>query len=189
MLLQNLVGGIMDNAVLEAIRKRRSIIRFETTPIEEEKIEAILEAGRWAPSWLNKQPWRFILITDQDVKEQVSNLVPTIYNLGVKEAPVCIAVCADPEEDPYHFIEDGAAATQNMALAAQSLGLGSSWIGAFSLEAGKNTAEERIKGILKVPKRWRLISVMAIGVPKYYEEKERKPVSEIVRRDSFQRPM
>ena len=168
------------NSILEAIRKRRSVIRFESTAVSDEQIQEILEAGRWAPSWLNNQPWKFIIIKDKETKEKISDLAPTIYKLGMVEAPVCIAVCVDPKEDPYHFVEDGAAATQNMALAAFSLGLGSSWIGIFNMENEKNSAENRIKNILNIPKGWRIISIMPIGVPKYSEEKERKKISDLV---------
>lgn len=155
----------MTNIVLKTIHDRRSVESFKTTPIAGKKIQAILEAGQWAPSWLNKQPWRFIIIRDRSMKERVSKFVPTIF-YRTMEAPVCIAVCVDPEEDPYHYIEDGAAATQNIVLAAQSLGLGSAWIGVFDLKGEKNSAEEKLKEILKVPKAWRLISIIPLGVPK-----------------------
>ncbi len=180
-----MVDVVMVNPILGAIKERRSIIRFEPSPIEEEKVQAVLEAGRWAPSWLNSQPWRFIVIKDQDVKQRISQLVPTIFNQGVKDAPICIAVCVDPEEDPYHFIEDGSAATQNMALAAHSLGLGSSWIGVFRLKLEKDSSEEKIKEILRVPKTYRLISLLPIGVPKYSEEKSRKDLSQLVYHNKF----
>lgn len=77
-------------------------------------------------------------------------------------------------------MEDGAATTQNMALAAHSLGLGSSWIGIFNLKNEKNSAENKIKEILNIPKSWRIISIMPIGVPKYSKEKERKKISDLV---------
>ena len=175
----------MINPVLEAIKDRRSVIRFETAPIEEGKIQAILEAGRWAPSWVNTQPWRFILITDPEIKERISEHVTTIHNLAIREAPICIAVCVDPKEDPYHFVEDGAVATQNMALAAHSLGLGSCWIGVFNLKGKKGSAETRIKEILKVPKTYRVISLLPVGIPKYVPEKNRKEPSQLVYRDKF----
>jgi len=170
----------VDNPILKALKDRRSIYRFEKTPIDEKKIDSILEAGRWAPSWLNKQPWRFVVITDQGVKERVSEYVPTIHSLGTKEAPVCFAVCVDPEEDPYHFIEDGAVATQNMALAAHSLGLGSCWIGVFDLENEKGSSEEKVKEILQVPKTYRVISLLPVGIPKYIPEKTRKELAQLV---------
>ncbi len=88
----------MVNSVLEAIRKRRSVIRFESTTVPDEQIQEILDAGRWAPSWLNNQPWRFILIKDKEIKEKISDLAPTIFKLGMREVPICIAVCVNPEE-------------------------------------------------------------------------------------------
>ena len=175
----------MTNSVLDAIENRRSIVRFETIPIEEEKIQAILEAGRWAPSWLNKQPWRFIVVTDPAIKERLSELVPTVFKSGVREAPVCIAVSVDPNEDSFHFIEDGAAATQNMALAAQSLGLGSCWIGTFALKNEKKSAEEKISHVLEIPKTHRIVSLLPIGIPKQVGEKNRKELSHLVYRNKF----
>jgi len=178
----------MTNVILEAIKNRRSIIRFETTPIEEKKIQAILEAGRWAPSWINKQPWRFIVVTDPAIKETLSDFVPTVFNIGVREAPVCIVVSVDPNEDPHHFIEDGAAATQNMALAAHGLGLGSCWIGLFSLKEEKGSSEEKIKNALEIPKTHRVISLLPIGIPKHFEEKSRKVLSQLVYQNKFGKP-
>jgi nitroreductase len=175
----------MTNSVLDAIENRRSIVRFETTPIEEEKIQAILEAGRWAPSWLNKQPWRFIVVTDPAIKESLSEFVPTVFKLGVREAPVCIVVSVDPNEDSFHFIEDGAAATQNMALAAQSLGLGSCWIGTFAFKKEKKSSEEKIRDVLEIPKIHRVVSLLPIGIPKKAGEKDRKELSQLVYRNKF----
>ena len=178
----------MTNLVLEAIKNRRSVIRFETTPIEEKKIQTILEAGRWAPSWLNRQPWRFTVVANPSIKESLSNSAPTVYKLGVQEAPVCIVVSVDPNEDPFHFIEDGAAATQNMALVAHALGLGSCWIGTFNLEGEKESTEEKVKNTLEIPKTHRVISLLPIGIPKYIKEKDRKELSQLVYRNKFGKP-
>jgi len=175
----------MTDAILEAIKKRRSVVRFETTPIEEGKIQTILEAGRWAPSWGNKQPWRFIVAKDPKIKKSLAEFVPTIFSEGVSEAPVCIVVSVDPSEDPFHFIEDGAAATQNMALAAHSLGLGASWIGIFNLKEEKGSSEEKIKNAFEIPKTHRVISVLPIGIPKYVPEKKRKELSQLVYLNRF----
>ncbi len=173
----------MENSVLTTIKERRSIYNFKEESIDDDKLEAILEAGRWAPSWQNKQPWNFVVIKDQELKEEISEYVPTIFNRGVKDAPVCIAVFVDPEIEPNHYIEDGSAATQNMLLAAQSLGFGSVWIGVLDLKKNKGTAEEKIREALDLPKKWRLISVLPIGVPKKVPETGRKDLSEIVNWD------
>lgn len=175
----------MKNPVLDAIRNRRSIIRFETSTIEEEKIQAILEAGQWAPSWLNKQPWSFTVVKDPNIKENLASFAPTAFTLGIREAPVCIVVSVDPKEDPFHFIEDGATATQNMSLAAYSLGLGSCWIGVFNLERRKGSYEEKIKSLLEIPKDHRVISVLPVGVPKLSREKGRKAPSSMIYMNKF----
>ena len=170
----------MVNPILEAIRNRRNSVRFKSTPIEEKKLNTVLEAGRWAPSWSNTQPWRFIVIKDEKIREIMSNTVSTFFSAGIKDAPICIAVCVNTKKDSFHFIEDGAAATQNMALCAQSLKLSTSWIGVFSLHNERNSAERKLKKILKIPKEWRLISILSLGVPKFKVTKTRKKLSELV---------
>jgi nitroreductase len=176
----------MVNDVLDAIKNRRSIIRFDSTPIRENEVEAILEAGRWAPSWNNKQPWNFIVIKDQKIKEQLSEVVPTTFVQGLKEAPLSIAVTVDSEEDPYHFVEAGAVASQNMALAAHSLGLGSSWIGIFDAKQQKNAAEDKVKKILEVPKKHHVIALLPIGHSKYdAPKKDRKELSKTLYHEKF----
>ncbi len=175
----------MVNSVLKTIRNRRSTIRFKSTPVDAEKLNAVLKAGRWAPSWTNSQPWRFIVVKDEAIKERISNTVSTFFNLSIKDAPICIAICVDPKEDPFHFVEDGATATQNMALAAQSLGLSTSWMGVFSLSNDKNSTERKLKKILEVPKAWRLISVLPLGTPKFNQAKKRKELSDIVDSNYF----
>ena len=170
----------MLNPVLKTIRERRSIVNFKSTPITNENINAILEAGRWAPSWTNMQPWRFIVITNEKNKTEISNGVSTVFKNSIREAPLCIAVCVNPEVDSFHFVEDGTAATQNMALAAQSLGLGTNWIGVFSMHNEKNSTEAKVKKILGIPKKWRLISILPVGIPRLRQSKKRKNLSELV---------
>ena len=170
----------MVNATLDAIKKRRSITNFLSKPIDDKILQNVLEAGRWAPSWANKQPWKFIVASNEDVRSLVSNIVPSVFGSAIRVAPVFIAVCVNPDLDPYHFIEDGAAATQNMALAAHSMGLGTIWIGTFSLADERDSTERKLKGILKIPKKWRLISILPVGYPKFRGHKTRKELEDIV---------
>lgn len=130
---------MITNEVLNAIRGRRSILRFEPTPVKDEELEAILEAGRWAPSFANSQPWTFVVVRDEKVRQELGALVERIAfahrgqfamtGKGIGDAPVVIAVVVDPVKDPQHWVEAGAVATQNMALMAHSLGLASYWAG------------------------------------------------------------
>lgn len=176
----------MENAVLDAIKNRRTTFSFENTEIEQDQIDKILEAGRWAPSWLNKQPWNFIVIRDPKTKKQMSEVVPTNFTVGLREAPACIAVTVDTKEDPFHYVEDGAVASQNMALASQSLGLQTAWIGIFDRKEQKNSAENKVKEILDVPMDHRVITLLPIGHAKYdVHQIERKEPKLIVFKEKF----
>jgi nitroreductase len=162
------------NEVLNAIKNRRTIRRFKSTPIDEEKLETILEAGRWAPSFSNLQPWRFIVIKDQGLKNAIDKAArESVLHLGINEAPVVILVCVDRRIDPLHAIETGAAAAQNIALAAHSLGLGAGWIGIWGTEA-----EASIQKIFKLPETVRAVSLLPIGVPDESPEGHRKPIED-----------
>lgn len=181
---------MINNEVLRAIRGRRSVLRFEPTPVTDEEIEAVLEAGRWAPSFANSQPWTFVVVRDEETRGALGRLVERVAfarrgqfalsGKGTGEAPVIIAVVVDPVKDPHHWLEAGAVATQNMALMAHSLGLASYWAG-----LGQKS-EAEVRRALGIPKGLRVVSVLPIGRPAYVpKEGERVPLSQIVRRDRF----
>ena len=177
----------MGNEVLDAIMQRRSIYQFKPETVPTEKITSILEAGRWAPSYANSQPWEFITVTDSKLKQEVAEIAKETMaaHAGIEGAHVIIATCVDPEKDPYHFIEDGAVATQNMALAAHSLGLATYWVGILSSTNDRKSVEHRIKEVLDIPEKIRAISLLPLGVPAYSIEKERKRLEEICHVDKY----
>jgi nitroreductase len=100
----------------------------------------------------------------------------SVLHLGINEAPVVILVCVDRRIDPLHAIEAGAAATQNMTLAAYSLGLGTGWIGIWGTEA-----EASIQKILKLPDTVRVVSLIPVGVPSESPPAHRKPLEELIK--------
>jgi len=164
------------NEVLNTIKNRRTIRKFKPNPIDDEMLQVILEAGRWAPSFSNLQPWRFIVIRDQGLKNLLDKAArESVLHLGINEAPVVILVCVDRRIDPLHAIETGAAATQNMTLAAHSLGLGAGWIGIWGTEA-----EVSIQRIFKLPETVRAVSLVPIGIPDESPEGHRKPLEELI---------
>jgi nitroreductase len=173
------------NPVLKAIRERRTVTRFGSAQVGEEKIDAILEAARWAPSFVNSQPWDIIVVKDKETRRRLRELSVTITGVGIEEAPVTFVVTVDPKKDPHHYVEDGAAATQNMALTAHSLGLASFWVGVFDVTGHRASSEERVKRILNIPAEHRVISMLPVGVASMTFTKERKPSSEFVYRDVF----
>jgi len=168
---------------------RRSIFQFTSESFPEEKITSILEAGRWAPSYANTQPWEFITVRDGELKKEIAEIARETMaaHAGIEGAQVIIATCVDPKKDEYHFIEDGAVATQNMALAAHSLGLSSYWVGIFDITDAKNSIENRIKRVLSIPSQVRVIALLPIGVPAYGGEKQRKRLEEICHNDKYAR--
>jgi nitroreductase len=185
----------MANEVLKAIRERRSVLRFAEEPVPEDKLELILEAGRWAPSYANSQPWKFIVVRDPEKKRKLGELVERIVlgsrgrvavsGRGLGDPPLVIVVVVDPLRDPRHFLEAGAVATQNMALAAHSLGLASYWAGVYELGGGRHSVERQVKKILAIPRELRVVALLPIGVPAYQADSERVELASLVAQDQY----
>ena len=140
--------------VLEAIRTRRFIRRFKKEPVPPELIEKLLEAGRWAPSSADSQPWEFIVVTDPEIKKRISRS----FNIGrfLNEAPLAIAVVVDRLRTALP-VQDGTLAAYAILLAAHDLGLGACWINP-NIPGG-------IRKILSIPITKKLITILAIGYP------------------------
>jgi nitroreductase len=173
------------NQVLETIKERRSIFKYKDEDVSEEDVNTILEAGRWAPSFANLQPWNFIVVRDPQIKKRLYEIARriTLFREGIEEAPVVIAVAVDQEADPNHFVEAGAVASQNMALAAHSLGLASYWIGTYDVDYEKNSAEKDVIEALDLGDDARVISLLPVGKPDQTRTSERKELEEIVIRE------
>lgn len=175
------------NEVLKAIVERRSVHRFQGREVPAEAVEEILEAGRWAPSYANLQPWEFIVVRDKDAKERLTAVAErvTIFRRGIENADVVIVVVADPEVDPLHYREDAAVAAQNMALAAHSLGLATYWIGIP--EGGPGSAEALTKEVLGIPDGLSVVAMLPVGYPdpEYKAPKDRRPLEEMVHYDRY----
>jgi len=164
--------------VLEAIRNRRSIRKYHRRDVPDEKLTQVLEAGRWAPSAHNSQPRKFIVIKDEKTRKELARIAP--YGSFLAEAPVAIAVIIDPSSS-NHPVEDGAAATQNMLLAACALGLGSCWIGSYG-----SGYEARAKQILGVPSDRRLLSMISLGYAADSGGSNRIELSKLICYERFQ---
>lgn len=145
--------------ILEIIKTRRSIRRFLDRTIPDDLVEKILEAGRWAPSGLNNQPWRFAVVADPGLKEGLSKL--TRYSRIVQGAGVLIPVFLNNAES-YHRIKDAqaiGACLQNMLLEAHSMGLGAVWLGEII------KSDREIRNLLGLGDELELMAVLAIGYP------------------------
>lgn len=117
----------MEEVILN-IHKRRSIRNFNNKPISQNDINIILSAGMTSPSAMNKQPWRFIIITDDKIKQEIIKI--SQYAKMALQSPLSILVCGDTEASFLEYWKiDCSACIQNMLLASCSLNIGSVWTG------------------------------------------------------------
>ncbi len=160
--------------VFEAIKERRSIRSYKDKPIEEEKLQRLLEAARLAPSAKNRQNWKFIVVKEKKIREK---LVPACYDQEfIAEAPVVIAGVANPAFKWYRI--DMGIAFEHIALEAVGLGLGTCWIGAFD--------ERMVSDILNVPENLETVILMTIGYPDYMPTPTpRKDMNDIICYDLY----
>lgn len=160
--------------VLEAIFTRRSIRRFEPRPVPDDLLRKVLEAGIWAPSGMNNQPWRFVVIRDPRMREELSRL--THYSSVVNGASVLIALFLD-HRSSYDYVKDVqacGACLQNMLLAAHALGLGAVWIGEIL------KAKDRVREVLGVPEECELMALVALGYPAESPKGTRRPLDSFI---------
>lgn len=167
----------------EAVSIRRSIRKYKSIPVEEDKLNRILEAARIAPSAGNRQPWYFIVIKDEEVKNQLKEAKAYYHENRQWEwfytAPIIICACGESSKswirkDGKDFRDvDVAIAFEHLVLAATAEGLGTCWIGAFEPEA--------VKKVLGIPNGIEPIVLTPLG---YSDEspqvRERKSINEII---------
>lgn len=158
------------------IKDRRSIRVFAEQKVADEAIDAVLEAGRWAPSGLNNQPWRFAVITDSALKDELSTL--TRYGTIITSAYAVIAVFLDTDAgyDRTKDLQAIGACIENMLLEITGLGLGGVWLG----EILKSSAE--VKQLVGAPDTYDFMAAIALGCPAEAPSRSagRKPLDELV---------
>ncbi len=164
------------NPVLKAIRERRSVRHFTGDPVTREEILEILEAGRWAPSGLNNQPWRFLVVTAGDAR-QAGLAGCTKYAPIVRAAGALLCVLLD-RGAMYNEIKDhqgAGACIQNMLLAAHALGLGAVWLGEII-----NQSLQVMETLGLDPAGLELQAVIAVGRPVHPGASSRKALGELL---------
>ncbi|MFW6159230.1 MAG: nitroreductase family protein [Planctomycetota bacterium] len=146
--------------VMEAIQKRRSVRNYEDRPVEEETLQAVLEAGRLAPSARNLQEWRYVVVRDPELRAKLVDAANGQKFVG--QAPVVLVACAKTDGhkmacgEPSYPI-DVAISLDHMSLKAVEEGLGTCWVGAFDPAA--------VKKLLGIPDAIRVVELMPLGYP------------------------
>ncbi|MFQ5715218.1 MAG: nitroreductase family protein [Candidatus Scalinduaceae bacterium] len=149
---------------MSLIQKRRSIRRFLAKPIEDEKIEMLIEAALRAPSSRGLNPWEFIVVTERDLLEKLSS-AKTHGSEFLKNAPLGIVICADEDRCDV-WVEDCSIASTFIFLASESMGLRSCWIQIRErMHNETKTSEAYVSEILDIPLRLKVESIIAVGYP------------------------
>ena len=150
---------------LDLLKSRRSIRIYQDKPVPQDLLLQILEAGRWAPSGANLQPWHFVLVSNQEMRKRIGQVARFFFikSSHVEKAPVVIVLGFDTKKGKYGRY-DVTLAGGNMMTMAESLGLGTCWIGAFD--------ELKVKEILGIPENIEVIALMTLGYP---DEKAEPP--------------
>jgi nitroreductase len=147
---------------LSLIEKRRSIRKFKPEAVEPDKVEMLVEAALRAPSSMGGNPWEFLLITDQAVLDKLSKAKPHGASF-LKNAPLAIVVCANPEKSGV-WVEDASIAATFIQLAAESIGLGSCWIQLRErMHDHEKTSGAYVSELLQIPDGMRVECIIALG--------------------------
>jgi nitroreductase len=161
---------------IEAIRTRRSIRSYQSDAVKEEDLNDILDCGRLAANGINRQSWRFVVVTDPSIKKKVVACAPT--GAFIDQAAACVIVAIGQEA--VTPLEDASSATVSMMIAANALGYGSCWIGAYQNETAKLLGE-----VIKLPEGWQVASLFALGVPDKTSEPQKKTLDQVVSYNQF----
>lgn len=162
--------------VMEAVKNRRSIRKYTSQQVEDEKLKRVLEAARLAPSACNMQPWKFIVVTNEETRSLL--VQATDEQWFVREAPVILVACGSNLSSVmlngfHRYIIDVSIAFSYITLEAQELGLGTCWLGGFK--------EPRVREILGIPDDMRVVAMTPLGYPgEFPKQRDRKSLKEIV---------
>ena len=163
--------------MMQVVKNRKSVRQFTPQPVEDKKIEYILECARLAPSARNLQCWHFIVIKKKENIMKAARAGGS-HNEWLKESPVLIVACGDPKRSTEHngiqyYIVDVAIAMQHLVLAATEMGLGTCWIGNFD--------EKIARSELGIPNDIKVVAMTPVGYPDDEEPSpKRKSLNKIV---------
>jgi nitroreductase len=150
--------------MIELLRARRSIRKYDSLPIEPDKVEVLKEALLRSPSSRNINPWKFLFVDDPSLLRQLSQCKPHGAEF-LEGAPLGIVICGDTTASDT-WIEDCSIAAILVQMTAQSLGLGSCWV-QVRLRAHDDqvTSEQYVQRLLGIPEQIRVECLLAVGYP------------------------
>lgn len=164
-------------SVLQVIKSRRSVRRYEEKEVPQEILKTLIDCGRLAPSGYNRQPWVFVVVTDRKKRHALSALCP--WGRFLKEAGAAILIFY--EKDAETGLEDACAAAENIIIAAWAFGLGTCWVNSH-----RKAHSEAVKRFLQCPENFELAVILAVGYPREIPgAPHKKELSEVLRWETF----
>ena len=167
--------------LLNCIKERYSVRKFQDRVIEQEKLDTLLKAAQLAPSARNTQPCKFVVIRDEEKRKKLTDICKG--QKFVSQAPVTIAICANNTDytmtcGQKAYTIDAAIAAEHIVLQATEMGLGTCWIGAFF--------HDEIANLINLPHDYKIVALLPVGYPEIEKGKRNlKSIEEIVVLDSF----
>ncbi len=161
---------------IEALRTRRSIRSYEDKPVPRDFIEQIVDCGRLAATARNEQPWEFVAVTDAETRARIA--AAAVHGKHIAQAPVCIVVLGRSAAD--YYVTDGSAATQNILVAAQALGLGTCWVA-----GDRKPYAGAICEIIGAPDSYGLVSLVSVGYTKETPAPKKRALNEVLHWERF----
>ena len=174
-------------SLFETFKTRRSVRKFKSTPVPDEHIHKILEAAHYAPCPRNRQAWKFVVIKNREILDQIRDECikrgggqNKQYFTDYLSAPVYVVVLADTQtRNPANDMTAGALAAENLMLAARALGYG-------SVYCVNSIPEDLTKKILNIPDNYKRVCITPIGIPEEWPETPpKKDLKEAIVYDKF----
>lgn len=173
----------MENETLRVIKNRRSVRNYLDKPVSEEDLKILIKSGMAAPSAVDMRPWDFLVVKNESTLKALADVMP--FGKMLPGAGAAVVVCGVPEKSvpdaPEFWVQDCSAASENILLAAESMGLGAVWLGVYPVK-------ERIEGvrkILNIPENVVPLNILSIGHPKGLEKPKDKFEMEKIHREKW----
>jgi nitroreductase len=169
---------------VDAIKKRRSVRKYEEKELSNDQIKQVLETARYAESWANKQGWQIMVVKSAETRAKVAEVLGSNYGArAVATAPVLLVVCMDPNasgvmKGKEYYMVDAGILMDHLMLEAADMGLGTVFIGMFD--------EDKVREVLGVPEEYRIVGLTPLGYPaKMPGERPRNELADIVHWDTW----
>lgn len=154
-------------AILDAIEKRRSLRSYTGESLKKCQIDNIIKAFMYAPSAMNYRPCHLIVVQDREMLKKLSGVTP--WAKMVEKSALTLVILADPKKSGW-WIEDCSAANENVLIEVADMDLGACWVQVRDI-AGEMEPEKKLRELLGIPENFRVLNMIAVGVPKKYKER------------------